>query len=178
MGIGYGYSILKHVRESRSDEWVEFSRAGLYKTLDKLEKEGYVRKTFEQSGGRPPKKVYQITTSGNAALAEFLTSGFRFDYVTRNNLDEYLVTAVAATPDAAVLAEAVEKRIEAVRTQLDGLTNEWPEDKEAYPFIVYVLYNRRLESLKNELNWLSWVHDALETMSGDVLTVTWGDVRK
>ncbi len=27
-GIGYGYSILNHVKESRSDEWVDFSRAG------------------------------------------------------------------------------------------------------------------------------------------------------
>jgi len=46
-GIGYGYNILNHVRKSRSDEWVDFSRAGLYKTLDKLEKSGHVVKIFQ-----------------------------------------------------------------------------------------------------------------------------------
>ena len=54
-GIGYGYSILTHVEESRSDEWVDFSRAGMYKTLDKLEKTGLVKKTLEQKGNRPPR---------------------------------------------------------------------------------------------------------------------------
>ena len=118
-GIGYGYSILTHVKESRSDEWVEFSRAGLYKTLDKLEKEGYIAKKMEQSGGRPPKKVYRITSSGEKAIAEFLENGFKFDFQNKNDLDEYLVTAVAASPDASVLAEAVGKRIDAVKEQLD-----------------------------------------------------------
>ena len=177
-GIGYGYSILQHVKESRSDEWVEFSRAGLYKTLDKLEKEGYVRKSLEQSGGRPPKKVYTVTPAGNKALAAFLTDGFRYDYQTKYDFDEYLVTAVAASPDASVLNKAVGKRIEAVHAQLDDLTKEWPEDRDSYPFIVYVLYNRRLEALKLELKWLEWMSDTLESLSGDVLNMTWGEARK
>jgi len=177
-GIGYGYSILTHVKESRSDEWVEFSRAGLYKTLDKLEKEGYVAKKMEQSGGRPPKKVYRITSSGEKAIAEFLENGFKFDYQNKNDLDEYLVTAVAASPDASVLADAVGRRIDAVKEQLDNLTNEWPEDKDSYPFIVYALYNRRFQSLTSELEWLTWIEDILKALSGDVLHMTWGEAIK
>jgi len=177
-GIGYGYSILTHVKESRSDEWVEFSRAGLYKTLDKLEKEEYISKKMEQSGGRPPKKVYRITSSGEKAIAEFLENGFKFDYQNKNDLDEYLVTAVAASPDASVLADAVGRRIAAVKKQLDDLTNEWPEDKNSYPFIVYALYNRRLQSLTSELEWLTWIEDILKALSGDVLHMTWGEARK
>ncbi len=177
-GIGYGYSILTHVKESRSDEWVEFSRAGLYKILDKLEKEKYIAKKTEQSGGRPPKKLYSITNSGGKALAEFLENGFKFDYRNKYDMDEYLVTAVAASPDASMLAEAVGKRIEAVREQLDDLTTGWPDDKDSYPFIVYALYNRRLQSLKSELEWLTWLADTLKTLSGDVLHMTWGDARR
>ena len=73
-GIGYGYSILTHVKESRSDEWVEFSRAGLYKILDKLEKEGYIAKKMEQSGGRPPKKLYSIAEGESITYALCLAS--------------------------------------------------------------------------------------------------------
>ena len=176
-GIGYGYSILTHVRESRSDEWVEFSRAGLYKTLDKLEKVGFVKKTLEQSGGRPPKKVYSITVSGEKALADFLENGFKFDYQNKNNFDAYMVTAVAASPDAGKLTETVRKRLNAVKNQIAELSNDWPEDKDSYPFIVYALYKRRLESLQSELEWLTWLEGDLKTISGDVLHMTWGEAR-
>ncbi|MCD6308045.1 MAG: helix-turn-helix transcriptional regulator, partial [Candidatus Latescibacteria bacterium] len=136
-GIGYGYKILNHVKKSRSDEWVDFSRAGLYKTLDKLETAGYVSKTNERSGGRPPKKVYRITEEGERALAEFLENGFNFDYQSKNDLDAYLVAAVAASPDAGYLADKVRRRSEAVRRHIAELVDDWPQDKDAYPLIVF-----------------------------------------
>ncbi|HDY87526.1 MAG TPA: hypothetical protein ENH82_05335 [bacterium] len=177
-GIGYGYSILSHVKNSRSDEWVEFSRAGLYKTLEKLEKTGFVTKTLKQSGGRPPQKVFKISSPGEKALAEFIENGFKFDHQNKNDMDAYLVTAVAASPDASVLTEAVEKRIDAVNEQFKDLTDEWPEDKDSYPFIVYALYKRRLASLKSELEWLTWIEERLKKLSGDVLHMSWGEVRR
>ena len=177
-GIGYGYSILNHVKKSRSDEWVDFSRAGLYKTLDKLEKTGFVKKTLRRSGGRPPKKVYNITLPGEKALSDFLTDGFNFDFLTKNDLDAYLVTAVAASPDSRTLAGKVRKRIDAVRNHLDGLKKDWPEDKDSYPLIVYALYKRRIESLEHELKWLLWLEDILDSISGDVLHMTWGEAQK
>ena len=177
-GIGYGYSILSHVKKNRSDEWVDFSRAGLYKTLDKLEKSGFVAKSSKQTGGRPPKNVYSISTSGEAALAEFLENGFNFGFQTKNDLDAYLVTAVAASPDSSYLAGKVKKRIEAVENHIKALKNDWPEDKNSYPFIVYTLYKRRMESLEHELKWLVWLGDILSGISGDVLHMTWEDSMK
>lgn len=178
-GIGYGYNILNHVKKSRSDEWVEFSRAGLYKTLDKLEKSGHVIKTLEDSGGRPPKKVYSITTTGESALASFLEDGFRFDFLTKNDLDAFLVTAVAASPDSAFLRESIRRRAEAVREHKSELENDWPADKSQYPFIVYALYKRRLEMLDHELEWLAWLEKILGTVKGgDVLHLTWGDAAR
>ena len=171
-GIGYGYSILTHVKESRSDEWVDFSRAGLYKTLDKFEKAGFVKKTLEQTGVRPPKKVYNITETGEQALYDFLENGFNFEYLPRNDLDAYLVTAVAASPDARFLAEKVKKRTGAVINHIDELKNDWPENIESYPFIVYALYKRRIESLEIELKWLAWLEEIFDRTSGDVLHMT------
>ena len=176
-GIGYGYSILAHVSESRSDEWVDFSRAGLYKTLVKFEKAGLVKKTLEQTGGRPPKKVYTITQSGEKELEKFLVSGFNFGYQPRNDLDAYLVTAVAASPDASFLAGQVKKRGEAVRTHIKELKNDWPEDRESYPLIVYALYKRRVESLEHELEWLVWLKKILDGAKGDVMNMTGADAK-
>jgi PadR family transcriptional regulator AphA len=177
-GIGYGYNILSHVRESRSDEWVDFSRAGLYKTLDKLERAGLLKKTLEQSGVRPLKKVYRITPSGESALAEYLSSGFDFGFQTKYELDAYLVSAVAASPDAEILAGTVRKRIVSVKRQMESLENDWPEDKDSYPFIVYVLYKRRVEFLSSELSWLTWLEGVLGGVTGDVLNTTWAETAR
>ncbi|MFC1539493.1 helix-turn-helix transcriptional regulator [Candidatus Latescibacterota bacterium] len=176
-GIGYGYNILSHVKESGSDEWVDFSRAGLYKTLDKLEKKGLVKKKLVRDKDRPAKKVYNITDLGENNLKNFIENGFDFDYVDKNEFDSYLVTAVAISPSAKSLGETVSKRIEAVRKQLDILSNEWPKDKDSYPFIVYSLYNRRIGFLEAELKWLTWLRNTLDNISGDVLHMTWGDAK-
>jgi len=177
-GIGYGYNILEHVKKSGSDEWVDFSRAGLYKTLDKLEKAGYIAKTLEQNGNRPPKKVYTITTSGSTALSDFLENGFNFEFHSKYDFDAYLVTAVAASPEADKLSQTVRKRRDAVQNHLRVLKEEWPEDKNEYPFIVFALYRRRMESLETEFKWLNWFEDVLKSVSGDVLHMTWGESLK
>ncbi|MBN1290464.1 MAG: PadR family transcriptional regulator [Candidatus Latescibacteria bacterium] len=177
-GIGYGYNILTHVKNSGSDEWVVFSRAGLYKTLDKLEKSECIVKQFEQNGNRPPKKVYSMTTKGEKELEEFLETGFNFDFQTKNDLDAYLVTAVAASPEPEKLAQTIVKRKEAVRKHLAILKNDWPEDKNKYPFIVYVLYRRRMDSLEAEYAWLDWLEAVLKNVSGDVMHITWGESGK
>ena len=176
--IGYGYNILTHVKENRSNEWVDFSRAGVYKTLDKLEKIGYVNMTIEQAESRPPKKVYRITETGRNALDDFLENGFDFNYQTKYDLDAYLITAVAASPDAHILAEKVRIRLNLVYTHIKELERDWPEDKESYPFIVYALYKRRLESLELELKWLTWLEGILSTVSGDILRMTWAETKK
>jgi DNA-binding PadR family transcriptional regulator len=176
-GIGYGYNILEHVKESRSDEWVEFSRAGLYKTLDKLEKSGYLKKSLEQNGARPPRKVYRITPSGERALMDYLDNGFDFNYQTKYDLDAYLVTAVAASPDAELLINTIQKRIVSARKQIAILQNEWPEDKNAYPFVVYALYKRRMEFLQSEIEWLTWFESIIQKVNIDILHATWAEVQ-
>jgi DNA-binding PadR family transcriptional regulator len=176
-GIGYGYNILVHVKESRSGEWVNFSRAGLYKTLDRLEKSGLLEKTIKQNGPWPVRKVYHITQTGEKALDTFLNSEFNFDFQTAYELDEYLVAAVASSPEAHILAETVRKRSIAARRQIEALEKEWPEDKDSYPFIVYVLYKRRLEFLKSELEWLTWFENILTSVKGDVLNMTWAEAK-
>lgn len=177
-GIGYGYSILSHVRESRSDEWVEFSRAGLYKTLDKLEKLGYIDKTLEQSGSRPAKKIYSITAGGEKAFNDFLENDFDVNYLERSDLDTYLITTVSVSPDASRLARTIGKRLDFIAGQIKALDTEWPENKDDYPFIVYALFKRRFESLKKEYDWLKWIESILVNLEGDVLNQTYGMIKQ
>ncbi len=174
-GIGHGYSILHHVRNNRSDEWVDFSRAGLYKTLDKLEKEQLITCTVKRKGNRPPRKIYTITPDGEQVLGRYLEEGFSFTFRTKCDLDTYLVAAVAASPETGFILDKVRRRIEAVEQHIAELETEWPAEKEHYPFIVYVLYKRRLESLRHEHDWLTWLTTILATVKGDIMQMTWGE---
>jgi DNA-binding PadR family transcriptional regulator len=176
-GINYGYSILAHVKESRSDEWVEFSRAGLYKTLDKLEKAGLINKILEQNGGRPPKKIYTISQKGKKDLEDFIENGFKFEYVSKSDLDAFLVAAAAASQDSSALTRNLKNRLSSVNGQLKVLNDEWPENKDSYPLIVFALYKRRLEMLESEKTWLEWFSGTLEKIPGDILHKSWGEVR-
>jgi len=176
-GIGYGYNIMSHVKDVRSDEWVDFSRAGLYKTLDRLEKLGYVKKQIESMGGRPPRKIYTISAEGDTALNTFLDNGFDFGYQEKDEIDSYIVTAAAAFADSRYLAEKIKIRIEKVKEHIERFRSDWPEEKGSYPFIVYALYLKRVENLENELKWLQWLKDNLDNSTKDVLHLTWGEVK-
>jgi len=83
------------------------------------------------------------------------------------------VTAVAASPVSSFLAGKVHRRAEAVRKHIFELENDWPEDKDQYPFIVYALYKRRKELLEHELEWLTWLENLLKSTEGDILNLTW-----
>lgn len=45
--------------------------AGLYRTLQSLEREGSVKGRWEPQGSGPPRKIYELTGKGRAALRGF-----------------------------------------------------------------------------------------------------------
>jgi DNA-binding PadR family transcriptional regulator len=71
MGPCSGYDIKKRCDMSISHFWAE-NYGHIYPMLKKLESEGMVTKQPQQTGGRPPKTVYQITDKGAADLKEWL----------------------------------------------------------------------------------------------------------
>jgi DNA-binding PadR family transcriptional regulator len=68
-GDGYGYAILKHVRELSRGR-MEWTDGMLYPVLHRLERLGHVEGQWEvvESGRR--RKYYRITPQGRAQLAE------------------------------------------------------------------------------------------------------------
>ena len=75
----YGYEITKLVQEL-TDGKIQLTEGALYPTLHKLEAEGLIQSTLEQSGNRP-RKYYHLTRSGKketkyklAHLYDFITN--------------------------------------------------------------------------------------------------------
>ena len=66
-GKNYGYLIIKKIKEL-SGGGMEWSDGMLYPVLHRLEKEKLVRSEWVMEDGSRPRKYYQITEKGKAAL--------------------------------------------------------------------------------------------------------------
>lgn len=60
----WGYKIKKHV-QTKYD--IKLRHGALYPLLNKLEKQGYIKSTKQQKGGRI-RKIYHITSKGKTLL--------------------------------------------------------------------------------------------------------------
>ena len=68
-GRSHGYAIVASVDEL-SDGRLKLTAGTLYGALDRLDKAGYVERAGEESAGGPPRRYYEITPEGRAALSE------------------------------------------------------------------------------------------------------------
>src|SRR5690242_10504085 len=100
-GIQTGYAIKRTVDRSTRFFWAA-SLAQVYPELAALEQEGYVTGVDEPHGNRP-RKIYHLTDSGQAALADWLRSERVPDFEQR---DEGLLRLFFA--DALPLEDALE----------------------------------------------------------------------
>ncbi len=67
----HGHEIMRTLRASRADLWVDLSEKHVYYVLRKLEREGLIREV-QAMGGRAARRVYTITAAGRRELAEML----------------------------------------------------------------------------------------------------------
>jgi len=68
-GESYGYAILQRIGEL-SDGQLDFSDGMLYPLLHRLERLGQIEASWSRSPAGRPRKVYRLTTDGEAAMAE------------------------------------------------------------------------------------------------------------
>ncbi|MFZ1807187.1 MAG: PadR family transcriptional regulator [Cyclobacteriaceae bacterium] len=66
-GNSYGYLIIKKIKEI-SDGKMKYSDGMLYPVLHRLEKEGLIKSNWAMENDTKPRKYYEITDEGKAAL--------------------------------------------------------------------------------------------------------------
>jgi PadR family transcriptional regulator PadR len=74
------------VRALGDVEGLVTSEGTLYPLLGRLRREGWVQSTWRESSSGPPRRYYQITNTGEAALCAFATEWARF----RDSVDSLL----------------------------------------------------------------------------------------
>lgn len=66
-GNSYGYLIIKKIKEMSGGK-MQYSDGMLYPVLHRLEKEGLIQSNWKMENDTKPRKYYEITEKGKAAL--------------------------------------------------------------------------------------------------------------
>lgn len=142
----HGYQLHEFI-DSFMQTCVDLKKSTAYYLLEKMKKEGYVTRTEEREGNRPPRRVYHLTTAGEAHFLDLL----------RQNLATYLPTKFPGdagltfldnlpTPEAVALLQ--QRRTEMANALI--IIEQAPPHTGSLQFM---LEHQHLH-LQSELNWI------------------------
>jgi PadR family transcriptional regulator AphA len=141
LGARSGYQIKQDVERSIRFFWT-ISQAQIYPCLEQLERQGFVTGT-DQPAGRRRRRIYEITDSGRAALASWLTASETIPFELRDVGLLKLFFADALSPaDAGALLNLVRLRSEdrvATLTAIRTAASELRDDGNAFPLLTLEL---------------------------------------
>jgi DNA-binding PadR family transcriptional regulator len=152
----YGHEIMRTLRESRADLWVELSEKHVYYILRKLDRDGLVTAVETRAGNLPARKVYTITDAGRVVLVGMMSADSLIDAIPYSEFDVLLgMLAYTNLLDDRAKNDVLTRRRAVLQAKLDGLAaaNGTPADAETGGFPALMLA-RVTGSVSAELEWL------------------------
>jgi DNA-binding PadR family transcriptional regulator len=143
----HGYRLYEFIDRDLS-VCTDLKKPTAYYLLNQMAEDGWVRQEQSQEGNRPPRKVYHLTESGEAA----------FERLLRRNLGEYsqiyfpgdVGLAFIEALDVSESIELLEKRRNALELAIEE-TEKAPEHPGSTQWVIA----HRLHHLRAELDWLT-----------------------
>lgn len=166
----YGHEIMRTLRESRSDLWVELSEKHVYYILNKFERDGLVEATGNRTGNLPKRKVYAVTDAGRVVLAEMMSADSLIRARPYSEFDVLLgmlcyADALDERAKDAVLSRR-EESLESLLKELAGAASSTQSDDEVTGFPTLIL-GRVTSRIADELAWLRAVMAEVERVGWD-----------
>jgi len=168
----HGHEIMRTLRVSRSDLWVELSEKHVYYVLRKLERDGLVSATEERAGALPARKVYAITEAGRTALAAMMEADNLVRATPYSEFDVLLgMLCYTGVLDAAAKSAILERRRAVLAAKLEGLlapSTAADAGREAGGFPA-VMLDKVARGVRSEIEWLEGVMSRVERDGWDSL---------
>jgi DNA-binding PadR family transcriptional regulator len=115
-----GYDLKKFFDVSVAHFW-SATQSHIYKSLEGLEKEGWVASQFISQEGKPNRKEFHITDAGRAELRRWLTTPLPLDPVRHAWLIQVFFSHFSSNEEIAALLEA---RMDEIRARLKTYREE------------------------------------------------------
>jgi DNA-binding PadR family transcriptional regulator len=152
----YGYELLERFRDRSMGLWTQIARASVYQALQRLERKGEVSGRDQEGREGPDRRVFRITRTGRARLAEGLVERFgqQEPYDTQAGLAMGFVHLLRASDARAALAareRALNAQLDAVHAELKRTFGQKGRDRS----VSDALLQRQEALVTAELGWLS-----------------------
>ena len=152
----HGYQLNEFIQKDLA-VCTDIKKSTAYYLLNKMAEKGWVTQNSEQVGNRPPRRVYQITSEGEAA----------FQSTLRESLQQYSPTFFEDDIPLAYLDELeteealdlLNKRKEILAAELDVMRKT-----ATHPGTIQWMLEHRLRHLETELDWLNEIISRLPLM--------------
>lgn len=157
----YGYE-LKQLIEERMGDWTSIAFGSIYFALNKMNEEGLIHKaSTEQSGSRPSRTIYEITSAGKDEFDRLLRETW-FGY-ERQFYDLDIGLFFLNSMPRSELITALNKRIDGIQEALTHVhTHQKQEMKDPHiPPIANAIFDHTTIHLEAELMWLKTVFNNL-----------------
>jgi DNA-binding PadR family transcriptional regulator len=118
----HGYDLVREIETMRVRNWAQVAPATIYRTVQRLTAQGYLRSVAEREGRRPERRVYQITKPGRKRLAELVRAAVASEEPLYSDRLVGGVFALAAVKreEAEALLEGVIRQLRERRARLDA----------------------------------------------------------
>lgn len=141
----HGYQLNEII--SRVNKYIGIKKATVYFLLDKMAESGWITRTDEQEGNRPPRRVYHLTAEGEAIFQRLLRDNLAQHHPTHFTGDIGLAFADVLPPDD--LKALLHNRRAAAETELMALrTTVHPAGSLRW------IIEHQVRHLIAELDWL------------------------
>lgn len=148
----HGYEIEQVIEARGMREWTEVGFSSIYYLLAKLEKKGYIRSRSGGTVGKgAPRKVYTITTRGEARFREAVLEALSTP--ARDATCFQLGLANITHVPKHLALEALGEHVEALRSQRAHIRNRW-EEQAPLPPHVDGMFDLSLKMIDMQLDWI------------------------
>jgi DNA-binding PadR family transcriptional regulator len=158
-----GYELKKYFTETEFIPW-SGNNNQIYKTLVALDNEDLVTKEVIQQENYPARKVYHITAKGIGELNGWAKSKPDVPHTKNTFLIQLAWSDGLSKEEINKLIDLYQYEIEMklimCRERLNRKT-VFPEDNERAEFFWEMLWQNRISSYQNELNWLTKLRNGL-----------------
>lgn len=156
----HGYQIHQQLSEATCLGLVwRLKQSRLYSLLEKLEEMGYLESTYETQGGRPPRRIYTLTSRGAEVYREWVCNPVP---APRQMRQEFLAKLYFARQEGNGNPESLLRgQRQVCRSWLKSLNKQadrWQTGVQAW-----LVYQYRISHVQAILNWLEMCEDTILT---------------
>lgn len=162
-----GYDLKVRCFDAAAPAFWSADQAQIYRTLERLERDGLVSSRSRRTPGRPDRHVFSLTESGRAALGSWMVDDDPLSPVREPALAK-LALATHATDDELIgslgsYRARLEKRLDGLEAQHEDLSSERATRKAALRVLVL---EQAIERDRSALAWADRFERAVN--SGDI----------